>query len=297
MRGFKKELTMLGVMIALAIITAVLNPVFFGGDNLRNNIRHISLISLFALGEAIVIIAGGIDLSVGSVICITGVSTSYLADVRRLRHRRRRRDRVRHRAGVGVSQGGDHRAPRHPAVRRHAGLHAAAARHRRGADRRHRRRLPGQVPGFRAGRRERAGAADAVLVRGGAIAIVSFVMHRTLFGRYCYAIGSNAEAARLSGVPVVRSGCRRSSARRCCRASRACSTSRTCRPRRRRWARSSCTRSRRPCWAAARCRAEGTVFGVVIGAGILQITFNAVNLIGQSLWQNVVAGRRHSWRR
>ena len=35
---------------------------------------------------------------------------------------------------------------------------------------------------------------------------------------------------------------------------------------------------------------KGSVFGVVIGAGILQITFNAVNLIGQSLWQNVVAG-------
>jgi hypothetical protein len=28
----------------------------------------------------------------------------------------------------------------------------------------------------------------------------------------------------------------------------------------------------------------------MIGAGILQITFNAVNLVGQSLWQNVVAG-------
>src|SRR4029079_11869040 len=35
-----------------------------------------------------------------------------------------------------------------------------------------------------------------------AIAIVAFLMHRTLFGRYAYAIGSNAEAARLSGVPV-----------------------------------------------------------------------------------------------
>ena len=79
MRAFKKELTMFAVMIALAIITAILNPLFLGGDNLRNNIRHISLISLFALGEAMVIIAGGIDLSIGSVICITGVSTSYLA--------------------------------------------------------------------------------------------------------------------------------------------------------------------------------------------------------------------------
>ena len=79
MKAFKKEITMFGVMIALAIITAVLNPLFLGGDNLQNNIRHISLISLFALGEAMVIIAGGIDLSIGSIICITGVTTSYLA--------------------------------------------------------------------------------------------------------------------------------------------------------------------------------------------------------------------------
>src|SRR4051794_41792331 len=79
MRAFKKELTMFAVMIALAIITALLNPLFLGGDNLRNNLRHISLISLFALGEAMVIIAGGIDLSIGSIICVTAVSTSYLA--------------------------------------------------------------------------------------------------------------------------------------------------------------------------------------------------------------------------
>ena len=76
MRAFKKELTMFAVMIALAIITAVLNPLFLGGDNLRNNIRHISLISLFALGEAMVIIAGGIDLSIGSIICVTAVTTT-----------------------------------------------------------------------------------------------------------------------------------------------------------------------------------------------------------------------------
>src|SRR3954452_20506084 len=77
-RHMKKELTMLAIMIALAVVTATLNPVFLGGDNLRNTIRHISLISLFALGEAVVIIAGGIDLSVGSVICISAVTTSYL---------------------------------------------------------------------------------------------------------------------------------------------------------------------------------------------------------------------------
>jgi ABC-type xylose transport system permease subunit len=29
---------------------------------------------------------------------------------------------------------------------------------------------------------------------------------------------------------------------------------------------------------------------VVIGASVMQITFNAVNLVGHSLWQNIVAG-------
>ena len=48
LKAFKKEITMFAVMVALAIITAVLNPLFLGGDNLRNNVRHISLISLFA---------------------------------------------------------------------------------------------------------------------------------------------------------------------------------------------------------------------------------------------------------
>ena len=80
MKAFKKELTMLGVMIALAIITAALNPSsFLTGDNLRNNIRHISLISLFAAGEAMVIIAGGIDLSVGATYSLAGVVSAHFA--------------------------------------------------------------------------------------------------------------------------------------------------------------------------------------------------------------------------
>src|SRR4051812_50208693 len=73
MKAFKKELTMLGVLIALAVATAILNPSFLGADNLRNNVRHISLISLFALGEAVVIITGGVDPSIGSVIFFSPV--------------------------------------------------------------------------------------------------------------------------------------------------------------------------------------------------------------------------------
>jgi len=44
----------------------------------------------------------------------------------------------------------------------------------------------------------------ALLVFLGAAAVLGFVLHATRFGRYLYAIGSNREAARFSGIPVVR---------------------------------------------------------------------------------------------
>src|ERR687896_2645353 len=36
------------------------------------------------------------------------------------------------------------------------------------------------------------------------VAITAFVLRRTVFGRYIYAVGSNPESARLAGVPVTR---------------------------------------------------------------------------------------------
>jgi rhamnose transport system permease protein len=44
----------------------------------------------------------------------------------------------------------------------------------------------------------------ALLVLLGLAAVLGFLLHATRFGRYLYAIGSNREAARFSGVPVTR---------------------------------------------------------------------------------------------
>ena len=44
----------------------------------------------------------------------------------------------------------------------------------------------------------------ALLVLVGLTAVLGFVLHATRFGRYLYAIGSNREAARFSGIPVTR---------------------------------------------------------------------------------------------
>ena len=43
-----------------------------------------------------------------------------------------------------------------------------------------------------------------VLIAGAAVALGAVLLRRSLVGRYAFAIGGNAEAARLSGVPVAR---------------------------------------------------------------------------------------------
>jgi ribose transport system permease protein len=293
MKAFKKEITMFAVMVALAIITAVLNPLFLGGDNLRNNVRHISLISLFALGEAVVIIAGGIDLSIGSIICISAVTTSYLTMYEGFGIGGAVAAALLVSLAIGVAQGlVIARLGVQPFVVTLGSmllLRGVAEVLTGGSDV----GFQGKYPGFRKlGEGIALGMPVPFWFAIGAIAIVAFLMHRTLFGRYCYAIGSNIEAARLSGIPVVRvrlftfigaavlSGVA---------GMLYVAYLPTATP-------SLGNAFELHAVAAAvlgGCSLQGgkgTVFGVLIGAGILQITFNAVNLVGQSLWQNVVAG-------
>jgi ribose transport system permease protein len=57
----------------LAAATAWQNPKFLSPFNLRSVVRDTAIWSLFALGQAVVMIGGGIDLSVGSLMCFLGV--------------------------------------------------------------------------------------------------------------------------------------------------------------------------------------------------------------------------------
>ena len=61
----------------------------------------------------------------------------------------------------------------------------------------------------RPGRERLFDARYAVYVFAAVILVTSFILHRTTFGRYVYAVGGNPEAARLSGIRVglVRGGC------------------------------------------------------------------------------------------
>jgi ribose transport system permease protein len=70
-----------GIVIALVIMVAVLSiaaPEFRTTDNLLNNARNFSYVGIVTIGQAMVMITGGIDLSVGSVWGVSAVTTAAL---------------------------------------------------------------------------------------------------------------------------------------------------------------------------------------------------------------------------
>lgn len=65
--------------VILCILFAVSNPVFLSAGNIMNIIRQISFNAILAMGLTVVIITGGIDLSVGSVLAVAAVvSASFI---------------------------------------------------------------------------------------------------------------------------------------------------------------------------------------------------------------------------
>ena len=74
----KKELGIFILLVVLCAVVAVLNPQFLSPANLQNMARQIGMYGIFSLGVGIVIITGGIDLSVGSVFALLGVLLSMM---------------------------------------------------------------------------------------------------------------------------------------------------------------------------------------------------------------------------
>ena len=63
---------------ALVVAISILAPVFMTPRNLLNISKNFSFIALMSLGETLVIISGGIDLSVGSICALSAVVTLML---------------------------------------------------------------------------------------------------------------------------------------------------------------------------------------------------------------------------
>jgi ribose transport system permease protein len=191
--------TLIGLVV-LCLVLWALTPHFLTVPNLLNVAQQTSINAIVAVGMTYVILSGGIDLSVGSIVALSGVALGLtLQDG----HSTVTAVLVGMVVGVAcgllngslVSWGG---LPPFivtlgmMSIARGAALLVTEGRPVSGFD-----------PGFRSLATGQAGFIPApVLATVAVYAAAHIVLARTTFGRYVYAIGGNEEATRLSGVPV-----------------------------------------------------------------------------------------------
>jgi len=76
---YSKEFPPFIALVILCVVVSLLSPYFLRSKNIFNVLRQISVIGILTIGEALIIIAGGIDLSVGSILGLMGVMTALFA--------------------------------------------------------------------------------------------------------------------------------------------------------------------------------------------------------------------------
>lgn len=188
------------VLVLIGVALALLTPRFLTSENLINVVRQSSLNAIVAAGMTLVILTGGIDLSVGSLLAVTSVfsagalaaGSGPLAAI-----------------GIGILMGlvfgvingvvitvGDV-APFIVTLGTLTIARGVALVYTNGAP------ILAMDPEFRfIGRGDIGPLPTPIVILIIVYLIVYFLLNRTTFGGYIYAIGGNAEAARLSGVRV-----------------------------------------------------------------------------------------------
>ena len=212
----RSAVAVVALVVLVVIVDALTRGNFLTAGNLTNVLRQITYNAILAVGQTFVIITAGIDLSVGSLIELTGVVMAQFANASGL-------------GGpllvlattlVGVAVGGlAGLVNALPVVRlnlppfittlammlmaRGLAFHLSAGRP-----------VPLQSDAFNALGTEYAlhdllaplglpGIPWAVAVMIVVVVVFAVVLNRTRFGRYVLAIGGNEEAARLAGVNVA----------------------------------------------------------------------------------------------
>ena len=179
---FVKKTAILWVMIILILILSVISPSFFRGQNLLNIIKQASITGVIGVGMKFVLITGGIDLSVGSVMALVVVVLGALCGLIN---------------GIGVSYIG------FPPFIMTLGMMTIA------------RGIPlvftNGTPIFGLSEEFNMIANSRVL---GVPSLVIFlvitvlaghiILSKTVLGRRIYAVGGNEDAARLSGVSTAK---------------------------------------------------------------------------------------------
>lgn len=186
-------------LILLLLFSTLQSDRFLQVDNILNVLRQISIVGVLALGMTFVIITAGIDLSVGSMLSVVVVYTAdtvqtrgFLAGVLMA---------LGLGAGLGLINGIGVAVGRIQPFVMTVGMLAFA----KGVALIFTEGQPVAITNdaFLAfGNGRTFGIPNPAVVFLILLAVCMFVLRGTVFGRSVYAVGSNEEAARLSGIPV-----------------------------------------------------------------------------------------------
>ncbi|MGI5148065.1 ABC transporter permease [Plantactinospora sp. CA-294935] len=193
----------LPVLVLLVLGLSLATDTFLTGTNLDNLGRQVSIYAIIAIGQLLVILTAGVDLSVGSVVGLSGVIAAkavfdtagsgsvLLAVVLALLAG----------AAIGLVNGilvAILKMP--PFIVTLGTLGMARGLTLLYTDGRTIQPLPRSFTSIAGG--EFLGVANLIWLTVLIALLVGFGLRRTVWGRYVYAVGSNPESARLTGVPV-----------------------------------------------------------------------------------------------
>jgi ribose transport system permease protein len=199
--GWLKSQYALYILVALLLVATITKGgVFWGGTNLTNLLLQMSIIGVVTLGELIVVLTGGIDISVGSALGLAAVIAAGLFGG----------PSVLLSLVVAVVIGGIIGAVNGWLVAFRGlepfivtlGMLALA----RGLVYAYGNGIPINPKAAASfaefGQTTVIGIPVLAIIWLAMVALVAFLLYRTVWGRRVYAIGSNIEAARSSGIPV-----------------------------------------------------------------------------------------------
>jgi ribose transport system permease protein len=199
----KKELGISVLLVVLCSVTAMLNPQFISLVNLGNNANLIGLYGVFSLGLGLVIITGGIDLSVGSMCALTGVLMAMALTEWHLAWPLA----VLLVLAVSMVLGWVHgllvtRAKLQPFIVTLCGLliYRGIARFIAGDSTKGFSGAEGIGPVRYIASGKLFGVPMPFVILIGLAVVMWFVLHRSIYGRYLFAVGRNEQAARFSGI-------------------------------------------------------------------------------------------------
>jgi len=203
----KKDLAIFLLLVVLCVVVTALNPRFLSPANVQNTARLIGAFGIFSLGLGLVIITGGIDLSVGSSFALLGVLLSIMLTEWHLPWPVAVLVIVVFAALVGLVHGLlITRLRLQPFVVTLCGLLVYRGLARFIAD--DETKGFGDAAGFRTLQHLMTGSLFGVPTPFVAMALIGAVMwvvlHRSVYGRHLFATGRNETAARFSGIDVRR---------------------------------------------------------------------------------------------